>query len=89
MDLYEKPCLPDKIHSSFSWIILTIKTLFLKKDTKWNKENAIGITTFLPSFRGNQINYSRVLNYYNNVPCATTFGIKFVESGKEAYILQK
>lgn len=47
-----------------------------------------GIIKFLPSYRQNQINYSRVLNYSNNEIAAETYGIKFVETGRETYTIK-
>jgi AraC family transcriptional regulator len=51
-----------------------------------NKDH--GIINFLPSYRQNQMNYSRVLNYYDSVTSTTTYGIKFVESEKETYVIK-
>src|SRR5450432_2307307 len=34
------------------------------------------------------MNYSRVVNYCDSVTSATTYGIKFVESEKETYIIK-
>lgn len=51
-----------------------------------NKEHRI--ISFIPSHGQNQMNYSRVLNYFDNVTSTATYGIKFVQNEKETYIIK-